>query len=169
MAFNFGSMFAQWDSIGVFTYVLPFLLIFAIVYSVLSATRIFKGNNKVSAVVALAVSLLALQFQIVSIFFAEIFPRMGVAISIILVIIILVSFFRDPTDPSNKTLNIILGVIVAIILIVIVSGSLGGIGFGSGFGLGNLFYGRDWSAVLGIAVVVGLVAWIIGSTNKGPR
>lgn len=165
MAFNFGSMFAQWQSIGVFTYVLPFLLIFAIVYSVLSATRIFKGNNRISAIVSLAVALLALQFQVVSIFFAEIFPRMGVAISVILVIVILVSFFKDPTDPSSGWVNTVLGIIVAIILIVVVSGSLGGSGMVGGLNLGFL-YGLPWTTIIGIALIVGAFFWIISSTNK---
>jgi hypothetical protein len=166
MAFNFGSMFAQWQSIGVFTYVLPFLLIFAIVYSVLSVTRIFKGNQKVAAVVSLAVALLALQFNVVAVFFAEIFPRMGVAISVILVIIILISFFRDPTDPNSGWVNTVLGIIVAIILIVIVSGSLGGAGMGVGLNLGFL-NGIPWGTVLGFALIIGAIFWIIGSNNKG--
>ncbi len=167
---NFESMFAQWDSIGVFTYVLPFLLIFAIVYTTLSSTKVFKGNQKVSAVVALAVSLLALQFNIVAIFFAEIFPRMGVALSIMLVIVILMSFFVNPSDSNSKWVTLVLGIIVAIILIVVVGGSLGGIGFGGGLNLGNLFYGRDWGSILGIALIVGIIAWIvIGSNKGGPR
>jgi hypothetical protein len=164
---SIGNVLAQWESLGVFTYILPFLLIFAIVYSVLSFTKVFKGNNAVNAVISLAVALLALQFQVVPIFFAEIFPRMGVALSILLVLVIIGGFFVDPSE-DKKWLRYVLMAITAIILIFVIGGSLTGFGLGWNFS-GGWFYGIPWGTVLIVALVVGLIIWVIAAGNKGNR
>lgn len=162
---SIGNMLAQWEAAGVFTYILPFLIIFAIVYSVLSVTKIFRGNNAVNAVISLAVALLALQFQIVPIFFAEIFPRMGVALSVLLVLVIIGGFFVDP-EGDKKWIRWVLIGITAVILIIVIGGALRGFGWG-GFGGGGWFYGIPWSTVLIFAIIFGLIIWVVASTNKG--
>ena len=162
-------MFAQWQSAGIFTYVLPFLIIFAIVFSILNYTNVFKGNRGVVIVISLAVSLLALQFDIVPIFFSEIFPRMGVGLSILLVLVLIGGFFVDPSKDGSWMKWVLIGV-TAIILIVVVGGSLGSIGFGSGFGGFGFLGGWDWGNILTIVIIVGLIALVIGKTNSGqPR
>ena len=40
-----GNLFAQWEAEGVFAYVLPFLLIFAIVYGLLMKMNIFATKD----------------------------------------------------------------------------------------------------------------------------
>lgn len=162
---SIGNVLAQWESIGVFTYLLPFLLIFAIVFSILSFTNVFKGNRAVNAVISLAVALLALQFQIVPIFFAEIFPRMGVALSVLLVIVIIGGFFVDPNKEGSNWVKYVLIAITAIILIVVIGGALGGFGIGWNIG-GGWIYGIPWGTVLIVALVVGLVIWVVASSNK---
>lgn len=162
-----GNLLAQWEAAGVFTYVLPFLIIFAIVYSVLSFVKVFRGNNAVNAVISLAVALLALQFQIVPIFFAEIFPRMGIALSVLLVLVIIGGFFVDPSDEKNKWIRGVLIGITAIILIVVIGGALRGFGIGWNFGGGSWFYGIPWAEVLVFAIVIGLIIWIVVAGNRG--
>ena len=66
------NIFAYWEQIGVFSYILPFLMIFALVFGILMRMGIFKENKAVSAIVALAVGLLSLQFDFVPRFFSEI-------------------------------------------------------------------------------------------------
>ena len=44
----------QWAEIGVFAYVLPFLMIFAVIYGILSKTQILGGRKGVDATIALA-------------------------------------------------------------------------------------------------------------------
>jgi hypothetical protein len=167
MVLDFGSMFAQWQSAGIFTYVLPFLIIFAIVFSVLSYTNVFRGNKGVAVVVSLAVSLLALQFEIVPVFFSEIAPKMGVGLFLLLILVIIGGFFFDPNDEKGWLRWVLLGATV-IVMIVVVGSSLGSIGFG-GFGGFGFLRGRDWGNILTIAIIVGLIALIIGKTNKGPQ
>ena len=78
-----------WNDLGVFSYVIPFLLIFAVVYAILDKSKILGDNTTIGAIVAAAIGLLALQFDFVPEFFAVIFPRFGIGISIFIVLIII--------------------------------------------------------------------------------
>ena len=86
----------QWDQIGVFTYVIPFLLIFAVVFAMLQKTRVLGDNRTVQGIVGVSIGLLALQFDFVSTFFAEIFPRFGVGLAIFLIFTTVGIFLRFP-------------------------------------------------------------------------
>lgn len=164
---SIGNMLAQWEAAGVFTYALPFLLIFAIVYAVLSTTKVFKDNKPVNAVVALAVALLALKFQLVPLFFGEIFPRMGIALSILLVVIILVGIFSDPTNPDSKWVNKLFIGITLLVLAIVIFSSLSGFGFGGGWGGFGFLYGINWAGVIFAVLIIGLIVWVIAKGNKG--
>ncbi len=114
-----GNMFAQWEASGVFSYMLPFLLIFAVVFGILTRIQIFKEAKAINAIIAFVVSLMALQFNFVSVFFAEIFPRMGVGLIIILAAMILLGMFA----PNRTWVTITFFIIGAIVLIVILVNS----------------------------------------------
>ena len=99
-----------WNDIGVFSYMIPFLLIFAVVFAILDKTRMFtaknsdgtlKENRAIIAIIAVAVGLLSLQFDFVSEFFAIIFPRFGIGLSLFLVVLIFLGFFY-PQDKDGK-------------------------------------------------------------------
>jgi len=86
---TFGGVLSYMEQAGFFAYILPFLLIFALVFGILTKTQIFKNNKAINGIIALVVGLLSLQFDFVPIFFSEIFPRMGVGLAIILALLIL--------------------------------------------------------------------------------
>jgi len=105
-----------WNGMGVFSYVLPFLLIFAVVFAVLDRSRMFyrKGvsgsyddneNRGIIAIIAASVSLLSLQFDFVPEFFGIIFPRFGVGLALFLVILIFIGFFYPNRDSSDNASN----------------------------------------------------------------
>ncbi len=165
-----GNILAQWQAAGIFDYALPFLLIFALVFAILSFIPIFKGNKGINAVISLATALMALQFGIVSIFFSEIFPRLGIALSIVLVIIILLGLFVDDKDvQGNKIIKWILVIVIIIIAIVVISTSLNSFGFGFGGGQFWYFVRANAAAVIGIVLVVAAVIAIIASGSKKPE
>lgn len=91
---NFGDLLAQWEQYGLFQYILPFLIIFAFVFGILIKLELFGAENRsVSAIIALAVGLISLQFGFVSQFFSEMFPRFGIGIAFLLVGIIMMGLF----------------------------------------------------------------------------
>jgi hypothetical protein len=147
---NIGALLAQWEQLGVFSYVLPFLLIFALIFGVLSRVQIFKDNKAVNSVIALSVSLMSLQFGFVPIFFSQIFPRLGVGLSVILIGLILIGLF---TDTNRTPFFFGLGIIVFIIVVW------------NSFDFGTMPFGfwlsQNWgSALLAIVVIVFLIAII---------
>jgi hypothetical protein len=119
------NIFAYWEQVGVFSYIIPFLLIFALVFGILMRMGLFKENKAVSAIIALAVGLMALQFDFVPRFFSEIFPRFGIGLAIILITLILVGMFTDPSKPGLMYLFLGIGVVITIVILVQTSSALG--------------------------------------------
>jgi len=154
---GFGSLLNTLSEAGFFSYVLPFLLIFALVYAILSRIKIFEENKKVNGVIALAVGLLALQFETVPIFFSEVFPRLGVGLAIILVILILLGLFLP--DEKQPWVHYSLFGLVAVIVGIIIYKSLGVLGTDFTWSFSNFFsrYGPLLIAVIFIVVVVGVI------------
>jgi len=74
----------------------------------------------VSAIIAAAVGLLALQLDTVSVFFATIFPKLGIGIALFFVILIFIGFFYEPADGKTplRYFGWILGIGVALWAIV---------------------------------------------------
>lgn len=147
---------------GVFSYVIPFLLIFALVFGILNRMGLFKENRAVTAIIALAVGLMALQMNIVPQFFSQIFPRFAVAISIILVILIVAGLFIDPKKPGLMYTLLVIAAIIVVIVLVQSAGSLG-IPIGS-------WLQQNWDSTLVIVVIAGLfIGAIIAIMNSGRR
>lgn len=112
------NLLGQMEMMGVFSYIIPFLLIFAIIYAVLTKTRILGPNNAIAAIISVAVGILSLQFNFVSTFFADIFPKFGVVMAIFLVLVILLGFFNkgEEKDPlkNMRWIGWVLGIFLII-------------------------------------------------------
>jgi hypothetical protein len=161
-----GDLFAQWEAAGIFAYALPFLLIFALVFGLLTKMNIFASKNSdgraVNVMIALAVAFMSLQFDIVSLFFSELFPRFGVGLSIILVILILGGLFM-PTNRENNWFMVALAIIVFVIIGTVIYNSLGSLGWGIG-GPGLSYFWDRYSAIIIFAVII--IAVIATVTRK---
>ena len=129
-----GNLLSSWEQAGVFSYILPFLIIFSLVFGILVRVNIFRDNKTINGIIALAVALMALQFPMVPMFFSEIFPWLGIGLSIILVILILSGLFINPED---KGWMIGLGIVSLIIITIVVAVSLSRAGLYSGFWFRN--------------------------------
>jgi len=156
---DIGYILQTWADMGIFAYALPFLLIFAIVFGILQATRMLGGNKGVSTVIALAVGLLALQWNYVPSFFSVIFPYAGVGMGILLVVLILMGLFVNPEQKGYFIAFFIVG--GAIALIVILS-SLASYDW-----WGAWWWDEYWPAIIALLVVGGLIAVVIASSYRG--
>ena len=153
-----GNLLSYLEQAGVFSYVLPFLLIFAIVFGILMKIEVFGENKALNAVIAFVIGLLALQFELVPIFFSEIFPRVGVALSILLVLIILLGLFFD--SKKNKVINYLLLAVGVIIFITVLIKTSGYLGWYSGY-----WWYAHWPEVFGAIVFIIIFGAIIGSVG----
>jgi hypothetical protein len=164
-----GDLFAQWEAAGIFQYALPFLLIYALVFGLLSKLNIFASkdgtsNKGINVIIALAVAFMSLQFNMVSMFFSEIFPRFGVALSIILVILILGGLFI-PTNKENNWFMVALAIVVFIIIGTVIYNSLGAFGWGIG-GPGLSYFWSKYGALIIFAI---LIIAVIAMTTFKPK
>lgn len=164
-----------WNQIGVFSYVIPFILIFAIVFAILEKSKILSNekdgkiqNRPLLAIVAAAVGLLSLQFDFVPEFFAIIFPRFGMGLAVLLTVIIFIAFTaqgianKDGSEDSWRKFMNIAGWVIGVGVIFWAASewdmwsSTGGFGF--------WFANNFWSlAVLGIIIA------IIAYTARGEK
>ena len=163
---DIGNILARWQAQGVFSYALPFLLLFALTFGLLCRIGLFTTkkdgadvpNKSINAIIALSVSLMALQFDFVSLFFSEIFPRFGVALSIILVILILGGLFM----PLNvKGFNWGLIAVVFVIIGIVIFSSLESFGYNAGF-----WFRNNLGGLLGWAVLIGLIIAVVAGASS---
>ena len=171
MAFTITDLLNQLDGQGVFSYVLPFLIIFSVVFAILQKTKVFgdpvaQQNVKgINAIIAVAVALMALQFGQVSDFFAEIFPRMGVALSIILVLLVVGGLFI-PTNKENNWFLVVLSVIVFIIIATVVFNSMDALGWLSNIPWLENIWNQYGSIIIFVAVIIAVI--VVATREKNP-
>lgn len=164
MATGITEVLNEWAGFGVFDYLIPFLLIFAVVYGILAKTKLFDDNKGVNAIVSIAIGLLALQFDFVSTFYANIFPRFGVGLAVFLVLIIFIGFFLGREHHGKmKWVGYVVGIGVA--LWALTSWNHWGDEFGIGFWLREYF----WSLII-LAGVIGLIVWaVLSGSGDNPK
>lgn len=85
---SFDQIFSQLEAAGTFTYVLPFLFIFALVFGILSRAKIFENNKGINVIISLVVALMALQTDFVANFFSIVSPLIGAGLVVLLVVLI---------------------------------------------------------------------------------
>jgi hypothetical protein len=164
MAWGYGwtitDVLNQWSNFGVFAYALPFLMIFALIFGILSKTKLLGDNKGVQATIALAAGLLALQFDYVTNFYATIFPYAGIGLSILLVALILMGI----TSQELAWTKYVWFGIGAIIFLVIVFTSLSDFSYFGGMGYN--FYDAMPMIFAGL-ILLGLMAAVIWGAGKG--
>lgn len=158
-SFDFRYILDDWEALGVFDFMLPFLLIFALIFGILSKLKLFGDKSKqINAVIALSVALMSLRFDIVPMFFSDIFPRLGIALAGVLVMLILLGLFGD--SKNRGLMNLLLwGSFGVAILIILQSTSY------FGFGAGDLF-GFIPAWLIPIVVLIILVALVVAPKDK---
>lgn len=92
-------------------------------------------------------------------FFGEIFPRLGIGLSVILVLLILSGLF---IDPKNKGWTVGLSIISLIVVAIVVYTS-----FENWPWAYSIWFQSNWTNVLGVLIFVGLIVAIIVSSSKG--
>lgn len=152
------SLFEQWEEFGFFSYLVPFLLIFALVFGILIKIKLFKDNKAINALIALAVSLIAVQSGFVTEFFSEILPTMGIALGVILVLLILLGLF---IDPEHNAINWILFGVGAIIFIVVLINTAGSFGWTAGDWLED-----NWVSLIGVGIFIAFFIAVIASPRR---
>jgi len=157
---SFEDILLNLENLGFFTFILPFLLMFAIVYGVLSWTNIFGGQKGVHALIALVFAFLSIRFPVYTDFLAIVSPKLGVGLVILLVLILLIGLFI----PGGKQsvigwIMIGIGVIIAIVILSQTYSTLQG-SYG-GYIDSDLI---GW--VIVVALLIGVIVAVVTAGNK---
>ncbi|MFA5992388.1 MAG: hypothetical protein WC796_01635 [Candidatus Pacearchaeota archaeon] len=170
MVQGIGVILQQWAEMDIFFYVLPFLLIFALVFAILQKVQLmgagagkdpdgYTHNRGVSAIIAVCVGLLALQFDSVPVFFSIIFPKLGIGLSIMLVILIFAGYFIDFKTKQAGILFFGVGGVIA--LIIVMTSFVDYSWWTGGFWQDNL------SAIVAGIIILVFVGVVVGTGGKG--
>ena len=159
---SFGNVLSQWERLGVFSYALPFLLIFALIFGILQKVNIFGGaqgtsNKGINGVIAVSTALMALQFNFVPRFFSDIFPQLGVGLTVVLVGIILTGMFTT----SNMTwIGFALGGVIFLTIM------------GNSFEFGSstfwFWFQQNFAMILIVAIILIMVLGTMGLIPNPP-
>lgn len=148
------SMIQMWAQFGVFNVLIPFLLIFAVVFAILQKSRVLGAHRGIDAIVAISIGMLSLQWDFMPRFFSELFPRLGMAIAVLLSLIILVGLFI--TKESRNVYYIILASVAFIIFIVMLSYTYGGFSFAS-----NSWWQQWGGGIIALVVIIGIIVALV--------
>lgn len=90
---DFRSLLEIWRFAGVFDIILPFLLIFALVFAILEKSKVLGSNRGIYAVVALAIAFFSISNPFLTGFFAILFANAALGFAVLLVVILFIGMF----------------------------------------------------------------------------
>lgn len=160
------SLLNQWQQFGVFTVVMPLILIFAVIYAILEKANLFK-NRGVHMIIALAVAFFTVSNPFISSYFLPLFSNLGLGIAILLVFIVLLGFILPEDETKRKTFYTIFGILGGILfLFVIGKAGIFNALFGDGF---NLWISQNaaWIIIfVFVALMIGAVLMFGNNSHK---
>jgi MFS family permease len=161
-AFTVYDLFRQWELIGAFDLILPFLLIFAVIFGVLSTTRILGGHKGVNLIIALVIALMALRLNFVSYFFSELFPRFAIGLAVLIVVVILAALFIPEQHIKGWAIGFaIAGTVIGLIVVIFTFNT-------TSFWHASFFWQEYWGLIVGGIIMVVLIIYIAISADKKP-
>ncbi|MEM2713623.1 MAG: hypothetical protein QXS07_00290 [Candidatus Pacearchaeota archaeon] len=116
--FDFNNFIYLAQQIGFFTVLLPFLLIFSLVYAIIVRLEIFQKVRAAGVIVALAIAFFALTNYQISLIMAKLFSHLSIALIILLSMVILFGFVNKDITKQVGIFFVIV-VIIAIIAILV--------------------------------------------------
>ncbi|MCH7567861.1 MAG: hypothetical protein IIA87_00395 [Nanoarchaeota archaeon] len=164
-SYSFQRVMDQLTDLGLFDFILPFLLIFAVIFGVLSYMKMFGDNRGVNVLIALVIGLLAVRWQVYTDFLNIISPKLGIGLVILLILVILIGLFVP--KGAKATVGWILVSIGFIIFLVIMAQTYEILspGYGGGFLTEDLA-----GYLILVALLVGVVvAVVVGGGSKSGK
>lgn len=174
---NFMNVFLRLENMGLTDVLLPFLLIFAIVFAVLDRAKLFgEYRRNINVVVALVMSLLVViphvtgnyppGADVVEIINSAI-PNVSVVIVAIVMLLILIGVFGVNVNIAGKSLGGLIALVSALIIVFIFGKSAGWFEAELPPWL-NWLGDPDTQALLIVLLMFGLIIWFVtGGEEKG--
>jgi peptidoglycan/LPS O-acetylase OafA/YrhL len=166
--------FSSLGNNGVFSILIPFVLIFAIIFGILQKIKIFgDASKKFNLIIAFAIGMIVVAqhfyspnstYDVVPIINNAMGPVGLVLIGIISLLLILGVFGASVGLSDNKATGWIIGIAVIIVGWIFLSAA----GFDVQWNLRGIIGPEIWSILIAVAVFIAIVAYITGEDKTGP-
>lgn len=110
------NLMQTWSQYGVFTVLLPLILVFAVVFAILERIKLFK-NAGVHMLIALVIGFFTISNPAVSGFFMYLFGNLAWAIAILIAVVILLGLAIKPEDDTWRKIFIPVGVVLLLAIL----------------------------------------------------
>jgi hypothetical protein len=116
--FDISYSLQQWQAIGIFDILIPFFLIFAIIFAILQKTQLFKSGKAVDAIVAMSFAVLALLNPFVTELMKIILQNTVIAVLIMVSLMLIFGLMLGSKKPAAwNFFSWIIGAIIAVWLL----------------------------------------------------
>lgn len=151
-------------------YVLPFILVFTVVFAILQKSGILgKDKKQIDSIVALSIGLIVISFGNAVGLINSLLPFMAFAMVIILVLLILIAMFeKGHLELSSGLKNSLIGVVVIAVAITVLV-STGAWDYILSNWFGGTTSGEGFANFIFVIIVIGAIAavsWKKGSSGK---
>ena len=168
--FNIGDIIQTLQNIGVYDYLLPFILIFAIIFAILEKTKILgTDKSNINAVVAFVVGFLLIVQQGIVATINNFLPRVSLIIIIFLMALLVIAMLAGKEYKGLQGTLFTFAAIISIIAIIIaLSPDIGFSTYITSWGISE----QDQETLLGIGILVFLliiITIIITGKRKGTQ
>jgi hypothetical protein len=160
MVYSLDNLFLYLREIGFMTFLLPALFIFAITFAIINKTKVI-GDIKLEVPIALLIGLMGAQFEFVQCVFADILPRLAIALVIILVFWILAGLFIDAEAKGVQYVFILLTIIIFTIIFYTSECPFN-------LGLASWFF-ANWPWIVLLAVLLGVIIAVVRGEPSKPN
>lgn len=149
--FSLHDLYSQWETSGVFDFLLPALLIFAVIFGILTSTGVLGANRGVNFVIAATSALMAMRLQIVSDFFGLLLPGLGIGVAVLVTVLILSGLFLQKANWRQWMPTFFWGgVVIGLIIVISVLNSFAW--------FGSVWWQVNWVSVVWVVVIVAILA-----------
>ena len=177
MSFHFGrgqfaGIFSYWDRYGITEVIIPFILIFTILYAVLQRVKIFGADSrKYNIIISLSIAVISIiphstglyqQFDIVQVINTSL-PQIGLIIVAIVMLMILLGLVAGKDPSMNSVLLGFAGLVGVVLLVVVFWRAI--FPFQSPIWL-SFLDDPNMQALLIVFAVFGLIVWFV---TKNPE
>ena len=153
-------------------YVLPFILVFTLIFAILQKTQLLGEDKKqINSMIGLIVGLILISFPFARDIVVELMPFLAVSAVILLVFMLLYGFIMGKKDGDvlHKGVKIALGIILGLAMVSVLL-------FISGYWdpIYDLMFGGEgsgqiWINILLVAVIAGAIASVVATKDKDSK
>ncbi|QQG39143.1 MAG: hypothetical protein HYS32_01655 [Candidatus Woesearchaeota archaeon] len=167
MAIDFETAFFAWQSSGLFTVVLPFLLVFTLVFAVLQKVKILGEDKRVNVIIAIIVGLLILQSNFAVAAINNFLPNIALVLVVAIMFIVVLGLLFVGDDDKWK------GVVGGWSTVIAVIGIFWALTFDSFNEIWNLppwlFLSDSAKATLLVIFTIIVVIWLVTRDSESNK